>query len=250
MTAPGAGSGGTSGMGFDPATPSLPPTGGSTASPGGMGGATGSGSAGNGGVKSHVREVKEQVVGQAKTVLGQARDSATTSLTESKRGLADQVASVATAVRGTTDHFRSQDQQRIAEWTDGLAGQADRFAGYLRDADFGAMRRDVENLARRQPGVVVGGAFLLGLLGARFLKSSERKQRQGDGDWSVGRSQFAGQAYGDQEYGVGGYAGGYESGSGYGAGGTGSAGGFGTGSTGGYGSGSGGMGAGGIDDRR
>jgi hypothetical protein len=219
-----------------------------------MGGATGSGNAGNGGVKSHVRDVKEQVVGQAKNVLGQARDSATSSLTESKRGLADQVASVATAVRGTTDHFRSQDQQRIAEWTDGLAGQADRFAGYLRDADFGAMRRDVENLARRQPGVVVGGAFLLGLLGARFLKSSERKQfrSEGEADWTSGRSQFAGQGYGEQGYGAGGYGtGGYESGSGYGTGGYG-AGGAGTGGTGagGYGSGSGGMGAGGIDDRR
>jgi hypothetical protein len=202
MTAPGAGSGGTSGMGFDPATPSLPPTGGTTAGPGGMGGSMGSGGAG-GGVKSQVREVKEQVVGQAKNVLGQARDSAASSLTESKRSLADQVASVATAVRGTTEHFRGQDQQRIAEWTDGLAGQADRFAGYLRDADFGAMRRDVENLARRQPGVVVGGAFLLGLLGARFLKSSERRQRthDGNGDWNRGRSQFAGQGYGEPGYG-------------------------------------------------
>ena len=232
MTAPGAGSGGTSGMGFDPATPSLPPTGGTTA---------GNGGTGSGGVKSQVREVKEQVVGQAKTVFGQARDSAASSLTESKRGLADQVASVATAVRGTTEHFRGQDQQRIAEWTDGLAGQADRFAGYLRDADFGAMRRDVENLARRQPGVVVGGAFLLGLLGARFLKSSERRQHEHDGnaDWTSGRSRFAGQDYGEPGYG------GEFSGSGY-AGGTGT-GGYGAG---GYGAGSGGMGAGGIDDRR
>jgi hypothetical protein len=45
------------------------------------------------------------------------------------------------------------------------------------------MRQDLENLARRQPALMIGGALVLGLIGARFLKSSERRSggRFGDG---------------------------------------------------------------------
>jgi hypothetical protein len=35
----------------------------------------------------------------------------------------------------------------------------------------------VENLARRQPALVFAGAFALGLVGARFLKSSDPGSR-------------------------------------------------------------------------
>jgi hypothetical protein len=44
------------------------------------------------------------------------------------------------------------------------------------------MRHDLENAARRQPAIAIGGAIVLGLIGARFLKSSERRrQRRGGG---------------------------------------------------------------------
>ena len=36
------------------------------------------------------------------------------------------------------------------------------------------MRLDLETLARREPALVLGIGFALGLLGARFFKSSER----------------------------------------------------------------------------
>jgi hypothetical protein len=82
---------------------------------------------------------------------------------------------VADAFRNTTDHLRQQNQPQLAGYADGVARQAERLAGYLRNANFRAMGDDLEQLARRQPALVVGGAFALGLLAARFLKSSERK---------------------------------------------------------------------------
>jgi hypothetical protein len=128
-------------------------------------------------VKSQIREVKNQVVDHAKTTLTQARDSAASSLTDSKGRLAEQVTHVANAFRTTTDHLRQNDQPQLAGYADGVARQAERLAGYLRTADFRAMGDDVRDLARRQPALVVGGAFALGLLAARFLKSSDRKTR-------------------------------------------------------------------------
>jgi hypothetical protein len=123
--------------------------------------------------------VKDQVVGQAKTSLQQARDRASSSLGESKGQVADQLGTIADALRRTTEHLRSEDQQRIAGLTETVARQVDQVANYLRTKDARAMRADVENLARRQPAIVLGGALVLGLIGARFLKSSQRERRRG-----------------------------------------------------------------------
>lgn len=137
---------------------------------------------GNGGqtgtsAREQIRDVKDQVVGQAKTTLQQARDRASSSLGESKSQFADQFGTVADALRRTTEHLRGEDQQRIAGLTETVARQVDQVANYLRSKDAQAMRADIENLARRQPALVLGGALVLGLIGARFLKSSQRDRR-------------------------------------------------------------------------
>jgi hypothetical protein len=53
----------------------------------------------------------------------------------------------------------------------------DQVANYLRDADLNRIARDVESLARRQPALVYGAAIALGIIGARFLKSSDSARR-------------------------------------------------------------------------
>jgi len=132
--------------------------------------------------REQIREVKNQVVDQAKTTFQQARDRAGSSLGESKGQFAEQVGGIADALRRTTEHLRSEDQQRIAGLTDTVARQIDQVAEYLRNKDARAMRQDLENLARRQPALMIGGALVLGLIGARFLKSSERRGSKSFGD--------------------------------------------------------------------
>ena len=127
--------------------------------------------------REQIRDVKDQVVGQAKSTLQQARDRASSSLGESKSQFADQFGTVADALRRTTEHLREEDQQRIAGLTETVARQVDQVANYLRSKDAQAMRADIESLARRQPALVLGGALVLGLIGARFLKSSQRDRR-------------------------------------------------------------------------
>jgi hypothetical protein len=129
--------------------------------------------------REQIREVKDQVVGQAKNTLQQARDRASSSLGEGKNQFADQFGTVAEALRRTTEHLRSEDQQRIAGLTEAVARQVDQVANYLRNKDARAMRVDLENLARRQPALVIGSALVLGLIGARFFKSSRRERRRG-----------------------------------------------------------------------
>lgn len=130
--------------------------------------------------REQIREVKDQVVGQARNTLQQARERAGSSLGESKGQLADQFGSIAEALRRTTEHLRGEDQQRIAGFTETAARQVDQVASYLRSKDARAMRNDLESLARRQPALVIGTALVLGLVGARFLKSSQRERRRGE----------------------------------------------------------------------
>lgn len=145
-----------------------------TASPGGSPGAELDSESGSGGARAQIREVKDQVVDQAKTSFRQARDSATSSLNDSRQQAADKIGGLAGAVRSTSEHLRSENQAGVANLTDSLADQVERVSTYLRDRDLGAFRDDIEAFARRQPAVAVGVALALGVLGARFLKSSRR----------------------------------------------------------------------------
>lgn len=124
--------------------------------------------------RAQIREVKEQVVDQAKTSYRQARDSAASSFNDSRHQAADRIGGIASAVRSTSEHLRSENQAGAANLTDSLAEQVERLSSYLRDRDLRAFRDDVENFARRQPAVAVGVALGLGMLGARFFKSSRR----------------------------------------------------------------------------
>ena len=151
-----------------------------------------SGQQGGSTARDQIRDVKNQVVDKAKTTFQQAKDRATSSLGESKGQVADQFGTMADALRRTTEHLRSEDQQRIASLADTAARQVEQIADYLRSKDARGMREDLENLARRQPALMIGGALILGLIGARFLKSSERRgdRRFGDGQRYGRESRF------------------------------------------------------------
>jgi hypothetical protein len=169
-----------------------------------------------GSAREQIREVKNQVVDQAKSTLQQARDRARSSLGESKTQFADQIGSVADALRRTTEHLRSEEQSRFAGLTETLARQVDQVANYLRHKDAAAMRNDLEDLARRQPALILGGALVLGLIGARFIKSSERGRER---RWNAGRERRSDYGGSGPEFDTGrtGYstAGRYSAGGGY-----------------------------------
>ena len=126
-----------------------------------------------------MRELKQEVVGQTRQALKQARDRTGSSLGESKAQLADQLGGLASAFQRTTEQLRQEDRTTVAGLTEAVARQADQAANYLRQADVRAARQDLERLARRRPTMVLGGALALGIVAARFLKSSKRV-RQGD----------------------------------------------------------------------
>jgi hypothetical protein len=64
------------------------------------------------------------------------------------------------------------------------ADQIDTWSRRIREKNLDELVTDVQRLARRQPAVFIGSAFAVGLLAARFLKSSRPENDLGDGDQS------------------------------------------------------------------
>ncbi|HJR60568.1 MAG TPA: hypothetical protein VJ813_14250 [Vicinamibacterales bacterium] len=107
-------------------------------------------------------------------IAGRVREQATAQLDTQKNRATDGLGSVAQAVRQTTQHLRNEQHDTVARYAEQAADQIERFSQRLREKDVGELMNDAQRLARRQPAMFVGGAFALGLVGARFLKSSSR----------------------------------------------------------------------------
>ena len=144
--------------------------------------------------RGQIRQVKDQVVDQAKSTFREARDKAGSSLGDSRRQAAEQIGGLGAAIHSASSHLRGENQERIAGLADSLGDQVEQVASYLRDADFDRMVRDVESLARRQPALVFGAALAIGILGARFLKSSDSSRSR---RFKSGQDEY-------EEYGFGG----------------------------------------------
>ena len=136
------------------------------------------------GLKS-ATEIGKSLLEQAKETAGQAYDSvsekAVTKLDEQKSSLSGGLASVADSVRKVGENLKGGEatdtvSKYTAEYSDAAAQKIEQVANYFERKDVKAMYRDVENFARSNPAIFVGGAFALGLIAARFLKSSSPKQ--------------------------------------------------------------------------
>jgi hypothetical protein len=111
---------------------------------------------------------KDKAASKARQAAGQARSAAD----DGKQRLASRIDDVAQAFHRTGEQLRSEQQDSLSQLTDGIGAQIDRVAAYLQQRDVRSLASEVEHFARRQPALFMGGAFTLGLLAARFLKSS------------------------------------------------------------------------------
>ncbi|MBA2301554.1 MAG: hypothetical protein H0W08_02855 [Acidobacteria bacterium] len=113
-------------------------------------------------------------------IVGRVREQATAQLTTQKDKATDGLGTVAEAVRQTTQTLRDGQHDTVARYVEQAADQIERFSQQLKNKDVGQLMNDAQQLARRQPALFIGGAFAIGLLGARFLKSSARDDER---DW-------------------------------------------------------------------
>jgi hypothetical protein len=165
-----------------------------------------SGIGGAGGGPSEVRVMKEKVVEVAQRVAGGARAAKEQVMQKA----ADVTRAVADGVKEEAERIFDEQKERIgskvdrwgkaihqaahalhavkadgaAEMVDAAAERVGNVSSYLEERSLTDILSDAEDVARRHPGVMLGGMFVAGLLAARFLKASaaRRDESESEGD--------------------------------------------------------------------
>lgn len=124
---------------------------------------------------------KESIKQTANETLTQVKAKTSSLLSEQKENLTTGLSSVADTIRQVSEGLRQNDEpnkigQLTSQYGGDLARQLDKFSRYVENAEFQDLARDLKSYARRQPALFIGGAFTLGLLAARFLKTSHPTQ--------------------------------------------------------------------------
>ena len=127
--------------------------------------------------------VMDDAKDKVQELANQAQDKASHQLqsgvSRGKNRAADTLGAVAQSLIFSSQQLREQNRGAVGGYVEKAANRVERWADYMQNTDTREMADRAENLARREPALFLGGAFALGLLGARFLKSS-RKGEQPD----------------------------------------------------------------------
>ena len=134
-----------------------------------------------GAVKDVLNQAKESTGAVASQAYGFATQKASSVIDEQKTNLTEGLSSVADRIRQVGETLRGGEQptgvaNTAAQYTDTIAGKVEELTGYLDRRDLNGLVRDVKGLARSNPALFLGGAFTLGILAARFLKSGNPNQ--------------------------------------------------------------------------
>ncbi len=170
---------------------------------------------GSGEKMEHAREKayesgREMIGGAKETgkkMLDQAQDRARSAFTSQRDRAVGGLNDIADTFRQVGNQLRENERDSAARYADRFADRVEHFADMVRDRDMDELLHNARDMARRRPGMFMGGAFILGFMAARFLKSS-----RGDSGATRRRS-----FHGDRttHFSEGGYSAGYAGGGRY-----------------------------------
>lgn len=135
-------------------------------------------------VMEPVKEMAGQAGQEAMKVAEQARHQGVSMLSKQKDQASEALRATSKAVEEMGHRLEQEGQGTVAQFATMAAQQVNQFSEFLGSRDIEDLFRELERTARRQPAYFLGGAFVLGLLGARFLKSSQSHHTEGRmGSW-------------------------------------------------------------------
>ncbi len=163
-------------------------------------------------ITEQVKQGTQQALQQTQQTAGEVADNAkqsATSYAESQKQTASQgLRLVASALHQTSENLGKSTQGPIVDFPSNAGTKVDEFASYLESTPVRELVRDVEDYARRNSTLFLGGAFALGLAAARFLKASTPRPDTSQSDY--GSSYGYGSSYTPALPAGGSYAGGSE----------------------------------------
>ena len=139
-------------------------------------GTTGTGATGV--VKDEVQRLAAEARQETSRVASQARDQATELASKATAQTAQRLNSLASALRQAAQQLETDDAAGFGRYAGMAADQVQKASGYLEGKDLGQLVRDTQTFARRHPDLFLGGAFVAGVMLARFIKSSAPETRE------------------------------------------------------------------------
>jgi uncharacterized protein YukE len=103
-------------------------------------------------------------------------EKAQASVENAQSRIAQQLSAVARAIDSAANRLQQDQQSGLSQRVKQYVQKVENISQQVREKSPRELKDDVHRIARQQPAWFLGGAFLLGLLGARFLKSSASDQ--------------------------------------------------------------------------
>lgn len=104
-------------------------------------------------------------------IADEVRSQVASTVNTQKNRAAAGLGGVAGAIRHAGDELRAEDES-VALYVELASDRLRRFADRIREQGVEEMVAEVAEFGRRRPAVFIGGAFIIGLALARFLKST------------------------------------------------------------------------------
>ena len=139
--------------------------------------------------RQEARHLGEQAREQARHLQQQASERGTQMLEERKGWVTGEVDAVAYALHRSADEL-SADGSGAAQYAHWAADALDRVSQHLHQKDVKSLLRETQDFARREPGIVIGGALAVGFALTRFLKSSEPRHRESSSEEHFSHQRF------------------------------------------------------------
>jgi hypothetical protein len=127
------------------------------------------------------RRAGEQVQEKASEAKERTRERLSGQIDSRSTQAGEQMTRTADALRQTAQQLRGDHQAPPAQVLEGVAQRVEKLGQYLTANDGDGLLRDVERMARHQPGLIVGGGTVLGFVAARFTKASSTRRYEANG---------------------------------------------------------------------
>jgi hypothetical protein len=121
--------------------------------------------------------IKQKVRRTASPAIDQTKEKVSAAANRGKEAIADRLSGYGEHLRNTARSAEEEDPN-IAHFAHTAADRLERVADYVREADFGRLREDAADVARRHPSLFMGGMFLAGVVMGNLAKASVQTLRE------------------------------------------------------------------------
>jgi hypothetical protein len=125
-------------------------------------------------------QVKEKAAQMTKAISKTVKEEAERLFDEQKGKAASKVTRYGKVIHQAAHALKAVKADGLAEYVDSAAEKVEGVTDYLEERNLAQVLLDAGEVARRHPGMTIGGMFVAGFALARFLKASDSREDAGE----------------------------------------------------------------------